>query len=286
MLQPILRVKRQSILTTLLLLFLIMNSYAQDGMITGRPALAYWQAGKGKETVIVLHGGPGAAHDYLRPEWNALGQSARVIYYDQRGCGKSEKADCYSWREHVGDLKRVISQVAKGRKVVLAGSSWGATLALLYAYSFPVDVKALILSGTYNWIGKGQPAKDCIDYTPPAVFPYQRKDTFRYVPIKASTSPTTKEKFIESHTTSHSMAVNSMADAPTLARLGTIIQPVLIFKGKESCSETPVKEGADMYQAVLHNAQFYTIPGACHDPWLSHTDEFFSKANIFLRQLK
>lgn len=268
-----LRVTLKSILFLPLFLLVASTLYGQDGFIEGAPSIAYWEVGKGKETVIVLHGGPAAAHDYLLPEWNALSKEARVVYYDQRGCGKSAKATCYSWRGHVGDLKRVISKVAKGKKVVLAGSSWGATLALLYAYTHPADVKGLILSGTYNWIGKGAPEKDCATYLAAVPFGLPRRDTFYFTPV--TLAHTTKE--LGQHSLSNAMTINSMGDAPTLQQLAAITQPVLVFKGEAQCSETPVKEGALLYQSTLPNVDIYTIPVACHDPWLSHTVEFFNQ---------
>lgn len=275
-------VSTRSIICFSLILFIASTTRGQDGFIEGSPTIAYWETGKGKETVVVLHGGPAAAHNYLLPEWNALGKGARVLYYDQRGCGKSEKAACYSWRGHVADLKRVISQLARGKKVVLAGSSWGSTLALLYTYTHPEDVKGLILSGTYNWIGKGQPQKDCADYLAAVPFGLPQRDTFYYTPV--SLAGTTKH--LGQHSLSNSMTINSMANAPTLQQLATITQPVLLFKGGESCKEAPVKEGAHLYQSVLPNVEAYSIPGACHDPWLSHKEEFFSKANVFIKQLR
>lgn len=272
----------KSILFLPLFLLVASTPYGQDSFIEGAPSIAYWEVGKGKETVIVLHGGPAAAHDYLLPEWNALSKEARVVYYDQRGCGKSAKAACYSWRGHVGDLKRVISTVAKGKKVVLAGSSWGATLALLYAYTHPADVKGLILSGTYNWIGKGAPEKDCADYLAAVPFGLPRRDTFCFTPV--TLAHTTKQ--LGQHSLSNAMTINSMVDAPTLQQLATITQPALLFKGEEHCQGTPVKEGAHLYQSTLPNVDVHTLPGACHDPWLSHTEEFFAKAATFLKRLK
>ena len=91
--------------------------FGQEGYTKGKPSLAYWTVGNSNQTVIVLHGGPTAGHTYLRPEWDNLSKFAKVVYYDKRGCGKSEKAECYSWREHVQDLKRIIETVSKNKKV-------------------------------------------------------------------------------------------------------------------------------------------------------------------------
>ena len=134
--------------------FLIINCYSQNGFIKGNPNLAFWEIGNKNEIVIVLHGGPSVAHNYLRPEFDSFKSIAKVIYYDQRGCGKSGNADEYRWQDHVSDLRRVKNHFSKDKKVVLAGSSWGSILAILYAYSFPEDIKGLILSGTVRWMGK------------------------------------------------------------------------------------------------------------------------------------
>ncbi|MEX0883250.1 MAG: alpha/beta fold hydrolase, partial [Cyclobacteriaceae bacterium] len=115
----------------------INHSYSQDGYVNGNPDLAFWQVGDKEEIIIILHGGPAVQHEYLRPEFDELAKVGRVIYYDQRGCGKSERADSYAWQEHVNDLNKIINCFSKGEKVVLAGSSWGSILAILYAYTHP-----------------------------------------------------------------------------------------------------------------------------------------------------
>ena len=77
----------RAIFKVFVFVFLTQQGWGQDGFIGQSPALAYWTVGNKKEVVIVLHGGPGAGHQYLRPEWDNLSSIAKVIYYDQRGCG-------------------------------------------------------------------------------------------------------------------------------------------------------------------------------------------------------
>ena len=117
------------------------------GIVEGRSNLYYESLGSGPETIVVVHGGPGFAHDYMRPEWDRLAASGRVIYYDQNGCGQSGRVAPYGWRSHVEDLDRLLGVVAAEKRVVLAGSSWGSMLALYYTYLHPEHVRALILSG-------------------------------------------------------------------------------------------------------------------------------------------
>jgi proline iminopeptidase len=88
---------------------------------------------------VLLHGGPGASHDYLRPQMDAVG--GRCLYYDQRGGGRSRSLPPGTWQEHVDDLE----SLRKDDKLTLVGYSWGALLALLYATKHPEHVGKLVL---------------------------------------------------------------------------------------------------------------------------------------------
>jgi pimeloyl-ACP methyl ester carboxylesterase len=225
-----------------------------------------------------------------------------VVYYDQRGCGKSEKSNCYTWREHIQDLKRVIRTFSKGKKVILAGSSWGTSLALLYAYALPEDIKAIILSGTFQWWGNGNVDRSCYYYTQRTLL---KKDTFHYRSLKygfeipsstvANKSLMEKiikeQKILEIHTVSRAIALKSLHDAPGLNDLEKIKVPILIFKGTGVCDAKnqmlqQIKDGANQFTGVLQKLEVYTITEACHDPWFTHTEEFFAKSIEFLERVK
>jgi proline iminopeptidase len=96
--------------------------------------------------VVVLHGGPGAHHDYLRPGFDGLSRSHELIYYDQRGGGRSPvgREVPVGWREHVADLEALRRHWGFDR-VTLAGYSWGGLLAQLYAIQHPDRVERLAL---------------------------------------------------------------------------------------------------------------------------------------------
>ncbi|MGD2136477.1 MAG: alpha/beta fold hydrolase, partial [Gemmatimonadales bacterium] len=97
--------------------------------------------------VVVLHGGPGAHHDYLLPHFDALAVGRRLRYYDQRGGGRSPvpRDVPVGWREHVADLDALVAHWDIVPATIL-GYSWGALLALLYAatHSDRVDRLALV----------------------------------------------------------------------------------------------------------------------------------------------
>jgi proline iminopeptidase len=103
------------------------------------------RTGHGPPTVV-LHGGPGAYHDYLLPGFDLLARGRTLIYYDQRGGGRSpvSRDTPVGWREQVEDLEalRVLWRLDQ---LVIAGYSWGALLALLYALEHPDRVGRLAL---------------------------------------------------------------------------------------------------------------------------------------------
>ena len=97
-------------------------------------------------SVVVLHGGPGAHHDYLLPQYDRLARGRSLFYYDQRGGGRSPvpREVPVGWREHVSDLEALRGHWGLER-LVLLGYSWGGLLAVLYALEHPDRVARLAL---------------------------------------------------------------------------------------------------------------------------------------------
>ncbi len=96
--------------------------------------------------VVVLHGGPGAHHDYLLPQYDELARGRTLLYYDQRGGGRSpvSRDTPVGWREHVHDLEALRRHWDSGR-LTLLGYSWGGLLAVLYSLEHPDRVERLAL---------------------------------------------------------------------------------------------------------------------------------------------
>lgn len=101
---------------------------------------------EGGPPVVILHGGPGAHHDYLLPGFDRLAPGRTLIYYDQRGGGRSAvpREVPVGWREQVEDLEALRGLWGLER-LTLAGYSWGGLLALLYAREYPARVERLAL---------------------------------------------------------------------------------------------------------------------------------------------
>lgn len=110
---------------------------AAEGRTTTTPVPLYWAAWGPADAppLLLLHGGPGATHEYLLPQMLRLAVRHRVITYDQRGGGRSraDDAPAAGWRDHVADLGAVARELLPGRAPVLVGYSWGAMLAMLHA---------------------------------------------------------------------------------------------------------------------------------------------------------
>lgn len=105
---------------------------------------------KGKP-VFVLHGGPGASiSPYYRRFFNP--DTFLIVLHDQRGCGRSRPK--FELRENtsphlVEDIEKLRNHLNLG-KIILFGGSWGSTLGLAYAETYPENVSGLILRGIFT----------------------------------------------------------------------------------------------------------------------------------------
>jgi proline iminopeptidase len=108
----------------------------ESGYTTATPVPLYWCAygPAGARRLLVLHGGPGADHQYLLPQMLALADEYELVFYDQRGGGKSRTDDPtpITWQTHVEDLAAVATELELASPE-LVGYSWGGLLAMLYA---------------------------------------------------------------------------------------------------------------------------------------------------------
>lgn len=104
-----------------------------------------------KIKLLLLHGGPGATHEYFESFDSFLpGEQIEFYYYDQLGCGNSDAPkDTSLW-----DLPRFVDEVEQVREGLgldstnfyLLGHSWGGVLAAEYALKYPHNLKGVIIS--------------------------------------------------------------------------------------------------------------------------------------------
>lgn len=97
--------------------------------------------------VIVLHGGPGGDHRSLLPLAALADDGFRVIFYDQRGAGLSERVadDALTLGGHLAELDAIADRFSPDAPVVLIGHSWGAMLASAFLGREPDRVARAVL---------------------------------------------------------------------------------------------------------------------------------------------
>src|SRR3990167_8527034 len=105
-----------------------------------------WGNAKAKVPIIYLHGGPGAGlKDTDKLSFGTLRQ--RVIFYDQRGAGKSKpfaSTISNTTQDLIADIDRPRKHLNIG-VISLCGGSWGSTLALCYAIANPEVGQKMLL---------------------------------------------------------------------------------------------------------------------------------------------
>jgi proline iminopeptidase len=105
--------------------------------------------GPTKSTILCLHGGPGATHDYMLPLADLAQSGYRVVFYDQIGCGKSElpkNITLFTVERAVEEVEGMRRALGLG-KVNLIGSSWGGMLAIAYALKYQRNLKSIVTIG-------------------------------------------------------------------------------------------------------------------------------------------
>ena len=113
----------------------------------------YWEltGNPNGKPAVMLHGGPGggSSPDHRR-QWNP--DKYKILVFDQRGCGKSTPyaslENNTTW-DLVDDIEKLRTQVAKVDKWQVFGGSWGSTLSLAYAQTYPERVTEIILRGIF-----------------------------------------------------------------------------------------------------------------------------------------
>lgn len=131
-----------------------MSKTSKEGMINvpgGKVWYKMFGAEKSGIPVLAVHGGPGAPHNYMEP-LEALTDERPVVFYDQLGCGNSERpSDKSLWEvdRFVEELQQVRDALGL-KKVHLIGQSWGTMLIVEYMLrKKPAGVVSIVLSGPY-----------------------------------------------------------------------------------------------------------------------------------------
>ena len=115
---------------------------------SGDVHIAFASFGQGEDVIITS-----AATVTMDLWWtggfvHALGQSARVTWYDKRGTGRSDGAANFTFEERMDDIRAIMDELGI-ESAHLTGGSEGGPMSILFAATYPERVKSLTLYGSY-----------------------------------------------------------------------------------------------------------------------------------------
>jgi len=250
--------------------------------------------------VVVLHGGPGADSAYLRPGFDALATGRRLIYYDQRGGGKSPvpREVPVGWREQVADLEAL--RLSWGmERLAIAGYSWGGLLALLYALEHPQRISCLaFVSPAPCW----RAARDDFDRRfnerarGPVVQAMRKElhasglkesdpEAYRRRAFDLSVAayfhdPRRANELTPFRVTGRTQQEvwESLGDYDFRSRLGEVKAPAIVIHGDDD--PIPWQTASTLAEGI--GAAFHLIPDCGHVPYIEAPDAFFQALDPFL----
>ena len=124
----------------------------EEGFVDVGGVLIYYKSLGAGSPLLILHGGPGASHEYLLPYLIPLAKTNRLVFIDERGSGKSTKLEDpsgYTVENMADDVETVRRSLGLG-KISLLGHSYGGVLAQAYALKYQENLTHLILASTFH----------------------------------------------------------------------------------------------------------------------------------------
>ncbi|MFO0551427.1 MAG: alpha/beta fold hydrolase [Polyangiaceae bacterium] len=234
--------------------------------------------------LVCVHGGPGDAHDYFRPHLDAL-TGRRVVYYDQRGAGRSQAAPAdFGLAEHARDLGELVR--ALGSADVLA-FSWGVLVALAWASAnvdaveklvlvAPVDPTRYPVDGAAFARAAARPAVRAVVEALPADS-LERRFAERVAPVLGDPSAALRLRPVEFRASPDPRAASLGFDVPR-ACAALRGKAALVIEG-----ELDLVSGRAAHAiAAALAAERVVIPGVGHAPFAEAPEIFLSAVNEFL----
>ena len=308
-----------SVLLVILSLCMAAAAQSTEGYITtpDNVKIFYKIEGKGADTLVVVHGGPGNSLESVRPDFEPLAKNRRVIYYDQRGQGRSQllkDGKLLGYEQHVADLEAVRRHF-KLDKMSLMGNSWGGLLASLYAVAHPDRIERLILDSPASPIrGFLDDMEDEISRRTAKVYTPEQLARFRSIRggdawLKAKDPVAICREFflaiLRVYTYSQTLEGNfkgdvcaggpesvrvsrvvnghawrSLGDYNLMDKLGAVKAPVLVIHGVADV--IPLKS-SEFWASGYPNARLLLIEKAGHMAQIERPDVFFPAIETFLK---
>lgn len=266
----------------------------------------------GQHPLLCLHGGPGVPHDYLEPLARMAETGRRVIFYDQLGCGKSDRPDDPSmWTVDLflDELREVRKHLGL-EQCHLLGSSWGGMLAMEYALTTPPGLASLILAGAPHsipqWIAEAdrlredlpsniqqilQEHEDAGTTDDPeyqeAMMTFYRRHVCRLDPWPDYVSRSFDGMGLQVYSTmfgpSEFHATGTLKDWDITHRLSEIDVPTLITSGRYD-EATPAI--AETTHAHIPISEWVLFEHSSHMPFVEEPDRYHRVLNEFLTRVE
>ncbi|MFZ1948272.1 MAG: alpha/beta hydrolase [bacterium] len=262
--------------------------------------LSYRIIGKGKP-LVVIHDGPGYEKSMLYKGFDGLSPQMRVIYYDQRGCGRSEPVAPtvpLSVEDNVRDLEHLRSYL-RLRKMSLAAHGWGAVIALEYARAYPRHVESIILIAPMSPFEPDPEFENVIEKLPPearerieaaledpTASMLERRETImrETLPSLFFRKEAAEEIRFDTVVLAPDVNLRLGPDIKTLdlfTVLGEVPQPALVIVGRHDISSAVRDQIA--YADGMKQADAVVFNGSGHFPFLEENAFFLNLVRAFLR---
>jgi proline iminopeptidase len=278
--------------------------------------LFYKIVGDGEETLIFVHGGPGNSMESALPDLEPLSRGRTVIYYDQRGNGRSDlltDPDRLAISKHVEDLETV-RKFFKLEKVTLMGNSWGGLLVAFYAVEYPDRVQRMVLhspgeptrafmaeadeamqlrlndhfsaeqkkryaflSNPQIWIEAEDPKAVCREYFQ-LLLPFYVADPQSVYRFRGDVCSGPDEA-VRHRLFVNEQIIKSLGDWDLLPKLALVDAPVLIIYGEADPAHPDTPRA---WAKAFPNSHLLLIKGAGHLPHVEQPEQFFKVVEDFI----
>jgi proline iminopeptidase len=302
--------------TLVAFLFIPASLAAQTGWVTTSDSarLYYRIIGHAADTIIAIHGGPGMDHESIFGDFKVLAEHHTVIFYDQRGGGKSTlPADTMTLvaKRQVQDLDELRKHFGLAR-VTLMAHSYGPLLAASYAIAHPDNVKRMVFFGPvpprrgdfWQRYAKnlnarldstqraqmmkasrmmtsptGNTRQGCRDYWAIATRPRLAEPDRTLPLLKSDLCATDPAGIRYGNTTSNRVIMNSYGDWDLRAQLRTLQIPTLVVHGEE---ETIPMDLVEEWVTSLPQARLFKVPRAAHFTYAERPELVWPEVEAFL----
>ncbi len=285
---------------------------AREGYVAVPGGRVWYRAvGEGGIPLLCLHGGPGFTHFYLERLEDLAGHR-QVIFYDQLGCGNSDRPD----DDSLWTVERFVEELVRVREALglqrlhLFGSSWGGMLAMQYVLDRQPDLESLILCGSPasipRWIRecaellaeepetvqqairrhKESGFTACPEYQA-AILGFYKKHVCRLDPwpdgLERSFAEAGYQVYNYMNGPSEFTVVGTLKDWDVTGRLDQIRLPTLLIGGRfDECRPAHLE---DMHRRIK-GSQLATIEDASHLCFAEQPQQFLKIVNTFLHDVE